>query len=215
MINQELPKMLSDYIGLENKDFVVKANRVEPLKKTVGQIFLGILILAFMSLFVVSFIFPMFKHPNLDITNSPMYLLNRTDSKWTFEVIGENIMPMIIISIFVFVGLFVTISGIFTLFKEGGFFVGTHTRLIVFYKNEIRSIDWEQFSGDIELSVKDLTLQLRTGKLQKVDNGNNSSGYQKFVPDYIYISDISNVIEIEQKCRLRIKENDPTPTNVL
>jgi hypothetical protein len=105
MINQELPKILLDYIGLENKDFVVKANRVEPLKKTVGQIFLGILILAFMSLFVVSFIFPMFKKTNLDITNNSMYMFNKTDSKWVFEVIGENIMPMIIISIFVLAGL--------------------------------------------------------------------------------------------------------------
>jgi hypothetical protein len=215
MIHQELPKMLLDYIGLENKDFVVKANRIEPLKKTVGQIFAGILILGFMSLFVVSFIFPMFKNPNVDISTNSMYMFDKSDNQWVFEAKVENVMPVIIISIFVFIGFYVTISGIFKLFKEGSFFVGTQTRLIVFDKNEIRSIDWEQFSGDIELSGSNVTLQLRTGKLEKVDSGSNGSGYHKFVPDYIYISDISNVLEVEKKCRIRIKENDPTPVSVL
>jgi hypothetical protein len=38
--------------------------------------------------------------------------------------------------------------------KKGGYFVGTQVRLIHYQKGIIRSIDWEQFSGDIEVSSK-------------------------------------------------------------
>jgi hypothetical protein len=31
------------------------------------------------------------------------------------------------------------------------------------------------------------------------------------IPDNIYISNISNILGVEQVCRQRIKENDPTP----
>jgi hypothetical protein len=33
----------------------------------------------------------------------------------------------------------------------------------------------------------------------------------KSVPDILYISAIENVYEIEKICKIRIKENDPTP----
>ncbi len=82
---------------------------------------------------------------------------------------------------------------------------------MISYENKsVRSIDWEQFSGDIEVSGDEfngnLTLQMRTGKM--VSSKNSGSRY---VPDTIYISGIPSVYEIEQICRKRIKENDPTP----
>jgi hypothetical protein len=46
-------------------------------------------------------------------------------------------------------------GGIRSLFRKGGYFVGTSTRLIHSYKGKIRSIDWEQFSG---AELKKMTL---------------------------------------------------------
>jgi hypothetical protein len=48
---------------------------------------------------------------------------------------------------------------------------------------------------------------MRTGKM--VNSKNSGSRY---VPNTIYLTGIENVYEIEQICRKRIKENDPTPS---
>lgn len=61
-------------------------------------------------------------------------------------------MPAVIIGIFVFVGIGVLSWGIYSIFKKGGYFVGTPTRLVHFQNGNIRSVDWEQFSADIEVS---------------------------------------------------------------
>ena len=77
----------------------------------------------------------------------------------------------------------------------------------------MRSIDWEQFSGDIEVSGNvnkgNVSLQMRTGKMVSKKNGPD-----RYVPDVIYMSKIPNAFEIERICRKRIKENDPTPPNI-
>jgi len=120
------------------------------------------------------------------------------------------LVPALVIGLFVFVGLIMLASGLYMLFKKGGYFVGTPTRLISFRNGSYRSIDWEQFSGDIEVTGNakkgNITLGLRSGKMVSSKNGPD-----RYVPDTLYISGIENAAEIEQKCRRRIKENDPTP----
>ncbi|MCB0752216.1 MAG: hypothetical protein KDC52_12140, partial [Ignavibacteriae bacterium] len=120
--------------------------------------------------------------------------------------------PAIIIGLFVLIGLSMLAFGLYSLLKKGGYFVGTPLRLITFENGTIRSIDWEQFSGDIEISGNEfkgnLVLQMRTGRM--VSSKNSGSRY---VPDTIFLTGISNVYEIEEACRKRIKENDPTPPN--
>jgi len=100
--------------------------------------------------------------------------------------------------------------GIYSLFKKGGYFVGTPLRMISYQNGTVRSIDWEQFSGDIEVNGNEvsgnISLQMRTGKMVSSKNNRN-----RYVPDTIYISGIPNVYQVEQICRKRIKENDPTP----
>jgi hypothetical protein len=102
-------------------------------------------------------------------------------------------------------------GGIYLMFKKGGYFVGTPTRFISFQKGKYRSVDWEQFSGDIQVTGDDqkghITLGMRTGKMVSSKNGPD-----RYVPDELYISGIPDVFEIEQICRKRIKENDPTPS---
>ena len=47
---------------------------------------------------------------------------------------------------------------------------------------------------------------MRTGRMVSRKNGPD-----EYVPDVIYMLEIPNVFEVEQICRRRIKENDPTP----
>ena len=88
--------------------------------------------------------------------------------------------------------------------------MGTPLRLIHYHKAKMRSIDWEQFSGDIEvkgdINKGSIVLKMRTGRMVSRKNGPD-----RYVPDVIYMSKIPNAFEIERICRKRIKENDPTP----
>jgi hypothetical protein len=119
------------------------------------------------------------------------------------------IVPAIIIGVFVLVGILMMAAGLISMFKKGGLFVGTPTRLIHYRNGTLRSIDWEQFSGDIEVSGNEekgnITLGMRTGRMVSKKSGD------QYVPDTIYISAISDVFTVEKICRQRIKENDPTP----
>jgi hypothetical protein len=56
------------------------------------------------------------------------------------------------------------------------------------------------------MTLGDIEFQLRTGKMER-----RKDSPDKFVPDIINISGVDNVLEIEKYCRIRIKENDPTP----
>lgn len=120
------------------------------------------------------------------------------------------IMPAMIIGLFALIGLGMLSWSVYSIFGKGGFFVGTPTRLIHYKKGTIRSLDWEQFSGDIQVGGNaqkgDISLRLRTGRIVSQKNGPD-----RYVPDVIHISGIPNVFEIEQLCRKRVKENDPTP----
>ena len=157
--------------------------------------------LAFTSIFVFAFLGPLLW--GKESTGSGNFVL----SSGSME--GMTI-PAIVIGIFAFVGLGMLALGLASLFKKGGYFVGTPTRLINFTKNSYRSIDWEQFSGDIQVNGKEtkgtITLGMRTGKMVSSKNGPD-----RYVPDVFYMTGIPQVFEIEQICRRRIKENDPTP----
>ena len=131
-----------------------------------------------------------------------------TTASWdNFE---PMLIPALVIGVFVLIGIGLLLGGFYSFSQKGGYFVGTASRLLRYHKDVIKSFDWEQFTGTMEANIKkgDLALQLRTGKM--VHRKNNSSYY---VPDMVYISGVTNVLEIEQLCRKRIKENDPTPAN--
>ena len=204
MENIILPQELSSSLSSENKDFAVKAGRAQPLKKSVSLILFGTVWTAFTSIFVFAFLGPLFQGKEVRFESNGAPTVASPDN------LGPIIMPAIIIGVFVLVGVGMLTWGIYSIFKEGGYFVGTPTRLVHFQNGHIRSIDWEQFSGDIEVSGDaqkgNISLQMRTGRMVSRKNGPD-----RYVPDVIYISEIPNVFEIEQICRRRIKENDPTP----
>ena len=207
MNNITLPQRLSSYISSESKDFSVKAGRAQPLKKSFSFIFFGIFWTAFTSIFVIVFLGPLF------LGKEVHFELNGVPTVASPDNLEPIIIPAIIIGVFVLVGVGMLSWGIYSISRKGGYFVGTATRLVHFQKGKIRSVDWEQFSGDIEVSVSgntqkgNISLQMRTGRMESRKNGPDS-----YVPDVIYITEIPNVLEIEQICRSRIKENDPTPS---
>jgi hypothetical protein len=201
-----LPPNLRTVMGSDRPDFAVKAQRVQPLKMSLGVLFFGIVWLLFSSVFVFIFIGPLFMGQEVHFTANDVPTVAGPGN------LGPIVAPALILSIFVLVGIGMISWGIVLLTKKGGYFIGTITRLISWQSGAIRSIDWEQFSGDIEIrgddQKGDITLQMRSGKMVSQKNGPD-----RYVPDTVYISGIPDVFTVERICRERIKENDPTPVN--
>jgi len=202
--NITLPTTLSAEVASEGKDFAVKAGRAQPAKVSMALVIFGTIWLAFTSIFVVAFLGPLFVGKEVHFTSNDVPVVAGPEN------MGPIVVPALIIGFFVLVGLLMLGSGIYMLFKKGGYFIGTPARFISYHNGSIRSIDWEQFSGDIEVSGNEekgnISLRMRTGQMVSSKNGPD-----RYVPDTIYISGIPNAFEIEKICRQRIKENDPTP----
>jgi hypothetical protein len=206
MNNFTMPAELQSIIGQENIDFSVKAKRKQPLKTSFGIILFGTIWTAFVSIFVMVFLGPVFRgeETHFEVNGVP------TSASW--ENFRPMLTPAIIIGVFVLIGIGMLAWGLYSLFQKGGYFVGTNNRLIRYHKGIVNTYDWEQFTGSMEINglKGDLSLQLRTGKMVQRKNRPD-----EFVPDIIYISGIPDVLEIEKNCRNRIKENDPSPANVI
>ena len=202
--NTRLPEDLISIVGSENIDFAIKAGRAQPLKKSFSIILFGTVWTAFTSIFVITFLGPLFLGKEVHFESNGVPTVATPDN------LSPILVPALIIGLFVLIGIGMLSWGIYSIYKKGGYFVGTPLRLIHYHKGKIRSIDWEQFSGDIILSGNNrkgnISLQMRTGRMVSKKNGPD-----RYVPDVIYISEIPYVFEIEKICRNRIKENDPTP----
>lgn len=207
MISQEnIPPEIGTILGGESKDFIVKANRKFPLKAALPLLIFGLIWLGFTSVFVITFLRPILAGKEVHFN------LNGVPTVVGMGNLKPLILPTLIIGIFVLIGLGMIIYGIYSLLAKGGWYIGTAKRLIIYQKNKVRSIDWAQFSGDIELSGSNeggnISLQMRTGRLV-----NSESAPDQYVPDVIYICGIPNAFAVEKICRKRIKENDSTPAN--
>lgn len=202
--NTRLPEALSSILGSESIDFAIKAGRAQPRKKSFPLILFGIAWTAFTSIFVIAFLGPLFLGKEVHFESNGVPTVASPDN------LSPILVPALIIGLFVLVGIGMLLWGIYSMYKKGGYFVGTPMRLVQYQNGNMRSIDWEQFSGDIELSGNNqkgnISLQMRTGRMVSRKNGPD-----RYVPDVIYIAEIPYVFEIEKMCRRRIKENDPTP----
>lgn len=200
----ELPTDLKKIIENENIDFSLKAKRRYPLNKSFTGIFFGIAWCAFISIFFIAFFGPLFKNEEVHFTANGIPVIAN------MENLSELLVPGLIIGLFAIVGLVIIFSSLYSLIQKGGYFVGTPTRMIQYRNGSFIITDWEQFTGSVKIKAKnnfgDLEYELRTGKTQTQKNKPD-----KFVPDIICISGIENIYDIEKKCKIRIKENDPTP----
>ncbi|ETN96817.1 hypothetical protein [Zhouia amylolytica] len=208
MNRNAIPKDLRTIIGSEPTDFIVKSKKNFPRRKGLTLLAFAGFWNVFISIFVIAFIVPIIQGKEVHFKQNDIPV---TGSLENWETI---LVPSLIIGLFVVVGIFLLIAAIVQLLQKGGYFVGTPTRFIKYRRGNTTIKDWEQFSGNMRVSNKgnygNIEMELRTGKMKR---GKNKS--EQFVPDIIYISQINKVFDIEQKCRKRIKENDPTPSRSL
>jgi len=205
MDQYSLPQELDSVIGSEGRDFAVMAKHTQPIRKSLSLIVVGVSWTALIGFTSWGFFNPLLKGGEVH------FKTNGVLTSASLNNFGPAIMPAAFSAVFVLVGIGLIGFGLYLSLKKGGYFVGTPTRLIHFRNKNVRSVDWEQFSGDIEVRNRglsgDLSLQLRTGRMVRRKNGPD-----RYVPDVIYLSGIPNVLEVESSCRKRIKENDPTPS---
>lgn len=207
MPQENIPPEINTILGGESQDFIVKANRNVPLKNALPSLIFGLIWLTITSsVLFFAFLRPILMGKELHIT------INDVPTVISPGNLKPLIFPASMMGIFVLIGISMLIYGIYSLLAKGAWHIGTPKRLIIYRKNKVRSIDWEQFSGDIEISGNNdkgnISLRMRTGKMVSRKNAPN-----QYVPDIIYISEIPNAFAVEQICRKRIKENDPTPAN--
>lgn len=207
MIQLTTPPEIRDALAGEQSDFIVKASRAVPLKKSLSSLGFGLVWLVFISIFVAAFLGPILNGEEVHMQVNGVPTVAGPDN------LGPLLVPALMIGLFVLIGLGLTGYGIYQLRAEGAWYIGTAKRLVVYKANQTRSIDWEQFSGDIEVSGTSenasITLLMRTGRMVS-----QRRGPSRYVPDTIYISGIQNAFQIEKLLRQRIKENDPTPPNI-
>ncbi|TFH20650.1 MAG: hypothetical protein E4H10_16400, partial [Bacteroidia bacterium] len=132
MRNAVLPRELNSNIGSERKDFAVKAGRAQPTKNSLAIILFGTFWTAFTSIFVVAFLGPLFVGKEVHFESNGVPTVAGPDN------LGPIVMPAMIIGLFVLIGLGMLAGGFYSMFKKGGYFVGTSSRLIHYYKGNIR-----------------------------------------------------------------------------
>jgi len=200
--NISLPEEMLISIGSETKEFSVLSRHKQPLAGSLGRILFGLFWLGFISIFVVLMVGPLFS------TGEVTMDVNGVTQTATWGNLKPILFPLIFLGVFVGIGFFLLIPGIVSLFRKGGYYAGTPTRLVWYKKGNLKSIDWEQFTGVITVRGNNqkgnLILEMRTGHMV------SGKGGSRYVPDVIYMLGIPGAFEIEQICRKRIKENDPT-----
>ncbi|MGE5355026.1 MAG: hypothetical protein ACM3PT_02225 [Deltaproteobacteria bacterium] len=204
MEERGLPLEIRELIGSEEREFEVKAAYSQSRKTSWTFIIFGAVWSAFSMIFVIVFLGPLFLGQEVHFESNGVPTTASPDN------LGPIIMPAVIIGIFELIGIVLIAWGLASMFVKGGYFIGTPTRLIIFSQGKMRSIDWEQFTGDIEVSGNEnkgtIALRLRSGKVFSRKNGP-----EQFVPETIVMNGIPNVYHVEKICRERIKQNDPTP----
>jgi hypothetical protein len=200
-----LPEELNVAIGSESIEFAVKGSRTQSIRTSMSSIIFGTVWTAFTMFIASMFLGSVFNRNIISTISGMLASATGEDKKGIWFLLG-------FFALFLTIGVFMIAKGIIPLFKKGGYFVGTPTRIVNFKRGQIKSSDWEQFNGNITVRGNNkngsITLEMRTGYMVSQKNGS------RYVPNVVYISGIPNVYEIEQICRKRIKENDPTPSSV-
>jgi hypothetical protein len=207
MVMENYPAGLNKSLSGEKPEFAVKALRHHPLKGSLYVLGFGVFWTLFTMIFVFAFLIPILTGEDVDVT------VNGEEVSTAGGFSAEVIAPAAAIILFVIIGLAVSAGGIYMMLAEGGWFVGTSKRLVMFRKDMVRSIDWEQFNGDIIVkgddAKADITLKMRTGTVHR-----QKDGRELYTPDTVNMCGIRGVSGVEEVCRKRIKENDPTPVDV-
>ena len=198
-ISQNLPEELLINIGTETKEFAFRSKRQRPAKRSLGKIIFGIVWLAFISIFVNLMIGPVLSGGSTET------IINGKTETISMDNLKPALPLIIFLGVFISIGLGLLISGIYSMLQRGGWFVGTPTRLVWYKKGRLKSLDWSQFNGNIEINGSNtkgnITLEMNTGSMKR------SKGGSYYVPDVVDFIGIADAYEIEKIVRRRIEEN--------
>jgi hypothetical protein len=195
-----LPRDLQTIVDSEKVDFSLLSKRSEPLQRVALYILVGIFLTGIMAFILNKMLVPILDGGEHQI------VINGEDKTVSLDNFQPLIFPVCIELLFFYTGIALFIKGVKVIFQTGGFYVGTPDRLIRYYRGKVNSYDWEQFSGVITTKSRQITLDLKTGRMETRKNNSTTV----FVPDTIFMSGIKNVVEIEKICKMRIKENAPS-----
>lgn len=203
MIADNIPQEAFAAIGSENIDFAIKSKHEKPIKESLDKIYFSIFWLALTSIGVFHLLQPVFQNKVISFTSGGIKVIAGPGN------LEPIIMPLLGFGIFVLAGIIIFYIGLSSLLKDGGYYIGTPTKLIYYGKKNIKSTDWGQFTENIEITgdnqKADLAMRLKTGITINTKKG------EQYIPDMIYICGISNVFEIANLCRKRIEENRSIP----
>lgn len=200
------PSEITQYANGESIDFCVKAKRASSFGTAMAGFIFGLLWTGFTSIFVAAFFGPLFfgKDVHIKVNGRPVVA--------SLDNLEPLLIPAIFIGIFMLIGLVILFFSVMSFFKEGPWILATPQRLLTVSKGEVKSYDWEQFTGSTTLKGNNVSgevvLEMRTGRMVSRKNGPD-----RYVPDRLYMVSIPDAVNIEQMCRQRIKEHDPTPAN--
>jgi hypothetical protein len=199
-----IPPEIVQIIGREKAEFAVQARRAEPISFSVFFFVVSFVVLAIASIIFFAVVMP-------SISKS---------AGFTKSSIG----PLIFMTLLVLAGLLMFSVAIKYIVKKGGIFVGTESHLLHYNSGKLRSIEWKEFTGKIEVEGDNkkgsVTLELRSGRIIKKDKRNKTM--EVFVPDTLLMCDIDNVFDIYKKCQDKIavyeepstEQIDPATKNV-
>lgn len=189
----DLPQELYLVIGSESRDFAVKAGALKPFRKSISGIIASFIWFGFFSLLFFGI---------FNINPREVIASGAAENK----TINPAYYLLAFFGIFYIIGLIILAASVLPLIRRGGYFVGTPDRLIQYRKGNIRSIDWEQFTGYMKVKGNEnrgcVSMSLRTGNMKR-----RNKGSPVFVPEVIFITSIPGAASIGELCMKRIKEN--------
>ncbi|CEN36159.1 hypothetical protein [Capnocytophaga cynodegmi] len=182
-----LPKALRVVINEERIIFSCFAKREGTLSSAIDNFIRVMVFFAFVYLILY-----VEKESVLELTNNKEFELNL--------IFQMDIYKLALALFFTFNALLYFLPIIRFIFSNGGYFVGTPTRLIHYKKGTIKTYVWELFTDEIKTDVDsgDIVFTLKTGNFQ-------GSKQPIFVPDKIEIISAENVSKIERVARERIR----------
>jgi hypothetical protein len=195
MIDITLPEDLQSVIGNEKIAFAVQSKRNHTQGKIWGSFLFGTLLIALAAFLVFIFFAPLFEGKEVH------FKMNGVQTTASWQNFKPLLAPAIVLGLFLLIGIGFLIASVYMLYQKGGIFVITDSRIIKYFKGNIKSHVWEQFSGNIVINSRkgNIMLELKTGRMV-----NRRRTPDRFIPDTVYISGVEDVLAIEKFCSSKI-----------
>jgi len=189
MENTSLPIEMENMLSWEKIDFSVKAGREKPLSTWVSLIIFWIIWSIFIGVFAFMFVWSMM--------NSETVIVN-----WVTKAPEDVNFTFIIAIVWAFslVWIWMIIYGIYNIMKKWWYFVWTPTRLVYYNKQELKSVNWSEFTKNIQVKWSNVILELKSG----FTVNHSSWSWETFVHHMIFISSIPNALEIGEIIRKNV-----------